>query len=140
MPKGGKIKPNYGAKLSENIPKGLSPSEKTWWKKIKSQINQTRGTGIGAADETIMVLAAQQGVRVDRFRKESAKSPLLIKDTHGNHKLHPVHAELRQAEGALRATLTTLCLTPRSRKGWKSQPDPVASSDFAEDEGLRLLG
>lgn len=143
MARGRKIRQNKSAKMADKSPKGLTAAQTACWRRIRAQINQTTGTGISSADETIFVMAACQLARIEELRREAAKTPwVLAGAAPGQERIHPIHTELRAAESALKTTLTTLCLTPRSRKGFRSQPDATApNADTVEaDPILKLLG
>lgn len=143
MARGRKIRPNKSAKMANRSPKGLTIAQLACWRRIRAQVDQTSGTGISAGDETIFIMAACQLARVEELRRESAKTPwVLAGAASGQERIHPIHTELRAAESALKTTLTTLCLTPRSRKGWRSQTDATATNAETADADpiLKLLG
>jgi len=143
MARGRKTRVNKSAKVANKPPAGLGKAEAAAYLRIRSQVEQTNGTGISAADESILVMAACQLARVEALRLEAAKTPwVLAGPAQGQDRIHPVHTELRAMESQFKSTLTTLCLTPRSRKGWGSKPDATAPAPdtVIDDPILKLLG
>jgi len=143
MARGRKVQTNTSAKVAEDAPPGLTKEQAAAYRRIRAQVAQTNGTGISAADESIFTMAACQLARVEALRKESLKVPWMLSGVaSGQERIHPIHTELRAAETQLKATLTTLCLTPRARKGWRSQPDATGApaDKVQEDPILKLLG
>lgn len=142
MARGRKVQVNPAPRLAESPPKGLPVVVRQCWQKIRDQISHANGSGISAADSSILEMAAYQMAQVQRLRKESAQAPVTIQEN-GSTRIHPAHSELRAAESLLRGSLQTLCLTPRSRKGWRSQPDATGApvnDATAQDPILKLLG
>jgi hypothetical protein len=142
MARGRKTQKNTSARVADKPPAGLTKAEAEAYRRIRSQVTQTSGTGITAADQTILVLAASQLARVEALRCEAAVTPwMLAGSASGQERIHPIHTELRATEAQLKSTLTTLCLTPRARKGWRAQPDAIgAAADQKVDPILKLLG
>ena len=142
MARGRKVQKNPMPQLATQPPKGLPVAVRQCWVKIRDQISHANGSGISAADSSILEMAAYQMAQVQRLRKESAQAPVTFTEN-GSTRIHPAHTELRATEALLRGSLQTLCLTPRSRKGWRSQPDatgaPVEESATV-DPILKLLG
>lgn len=142
MARGRKVQKNPMPKLGAEPPKGLPVAVRQCWVKIREQVSHAAGAGFTAADASMLEGAAYQMAQVQRLRKESAQSPVTFTEN-GSTRIHPAHTELRAAESLLRGTLQTLCLTPRSRKGWRSQPDATGApvDDSANhDPILKLLG
>ena len=142
MARGRKVQKNPAPKLGSTPPKSLPVAVKACWVKIRDQISHANGSGISAADDSILESAAYQMAQVVRLRKESAATAITLTENNTT-RIHPTHTELRAAESLLRGTLQTLCLTPRSRKGWRSQPDatgPEVDPQAIQDPILKLLG
>ena len=142
MARGRKVQKNTAPKLSTEPPKGLPVAVRQCWIKIREQIEYASGAGLSAADNSMLESAAYQMAMVVRLRKDSADTPINLTENKAT-RIHPVHTELRAAESLLRGSLQTLCLTPRSRKGWRSQPDATGApvdDATAQDPILKLLG
>jgi hypothetical protein len=139
MPRGRKPAKRNVAKPAPKKLSGLNKDESRWYSVILAQV-EAAGGGITAADESILTLAAQQAARLEKFRQAADKAPLTNKDSHGNTKLYPIHAELRTLEGSFRATLASLTLTPRARKSWRQPPATTGTNEPKENPFLKLLG
>jgi hypothetical protein len=127
--------------LSGDLPDGLTPAVKKCWLRLKQRIDQNTANAVAAADAEALIMAAHQLARDERMRKEAEKTPLTQQDERGIDRIHPLWAELRNSESQLRATLTVLMLTPRSRKSHKSsKPVGPVEGSSGGDPGLRLLG
>ena len=141
MARGRKPKPKTKAKPVAKKTTGLTATENRWYGILRAQIEQTGSAGITSADESVLRLAAQQAARLELIRVASNKCELTMIDSHGNTKLNPIFAELRTLEGSFRATLATLCLTPRARKSWRQPPTvEKPKTGGAENPFLKLLG
>ena len=143
MARGKKPAINHSPKMESNPPPGLPRDVSKCWARLRERVSQASGSGIGAADMELLIMGAYQLARVEAMRKESAKTPFTQADDRGVERMHPLWGELRNAESQLRATFTTLMLTPRSRKTKAANQDPVGSApdDSAPvDPILKLLG
>jgi hypothetical protein len=142
MARGRKHTTNKSAKLPVKPPENLSKEESLAYGKIRDLVEATSGTGVAAADVFVVVSAACQLARVESLRKEAKLVPWTISAQGGSEKIHPIHQELRASELQLAGILGKICLTPRSRKGWRANPDPVGPSvdELESDPLLRILG
>lgn len=143
MARGKKPKINNLPKMESSMPDGLPKDVGKCWARLRERVSQASGSGIGAADMELLIMGAYQLARVEAMRKESAKTPFTQADDRGIERMHPLWGELRNAESQLRATFTTLMLTPRSRKTKAANQDPTGSAPddaIAQDPILKLLG
>ncbi len=140
MARGKKNILNYAEKIGLSPPPGLPPEVEDCWKRLRSRLDKA-GTTVAAADLEMLTMAACQLARVEAMRKQGATTPITQKDERGVTRLHPLWPELRAAESQLRASFTSLMLTPRSRKGRRQDEAPrgKAEGTGGEDPILKLL-
>jgi hypothetical protein len=142
MARGRKPTVNHSPKMESSPPTGLPQAVNKCWLRLRERVSQASGVGVGAADMELLIMGAYQLARVEAMREESAKTPFTQADDRGIERMHPLWGELRNAESQLRATFTTLMLTPRSRKSKAGNQDPTghAPDDSNQDPILKLLG
>ena len=139
MARGKKTILNYAEKIGLTPPKGLPPEVEDAWSRLRSRLDKA-GTTVAAADLEMLTMAACQLARVEAMRRLGATTPITQKDERGVTRLHPLWPELRAAETQLRASFTSLMLTPRSRKGRRGDETPRGPVEGeARDPILRLL-
>lgn len=143
MARGKKPAVNHSPKMESSPPPGLPREVSKCWLRLRERVSQASGVGVGAADMELLTMGAYQIARVEAMRKESAKTPFTQADDRGVERMHPLWGELRNAESQLRATFTTLMLTPRSRKTKAGNQEAMGHAPddaAAQDPILKLLG
>jgi phage terminase small subunit len=143
MARGKKPRLNHSPKMENSPPRGLPKEVNKCWVRLRERVSKASGVGVSAADLELLTMGAYQLARVEAMRNESLKTPFTQADDRGIERMHPLWGELRNAESQLRATFTTLMLTPRSRKTKAAHQEAVGAAPddrSSNDPILKLLG
>jgi phage terminase small subunit len=104
-------------KRSSQLPKGLSPGSRAWFRGMVAEYGVSDAGGI-----TLLTLAAEARNRMLEAAAAVAKDGLLQSDSYGRSKAHPLLAVERDARGQMLAALKALHLDVEPLKGAPGRP------------------
>ena len=118
-------------KTAPRAPKGLSPSARTWWRKIVPRLIELDIVDVKADYGRLVLLAQAWGLAQDAYKKMLDEG-LFRKDEKGVTRKHPAHQVWRDSSAAYNSLGKELGLTPLSRSR-------LGVSDEGVDEFLAFL-